>query len=66
MRIRHKASQELKDKAALKSDTVFQTLQSKTPQEAADYVDANVTDLASAKQMLKVFAKVIVVLAKKV
>lgn len=66
MRVKNKASQRKHDKHAVKVDTLLANLRSKTPQQAADWVEDNVTDLASAKQVLKAFAKVIVVLSKEV
>ena len=50
----------IKDKNSLKADTVLQNLKPKTPAELDDYIETNVTDLASAKDVLKIMAKVMV------
>lgn len=50
--------------AVAKADGVVQYLCSHTPAECEAYVQANVTDLASARQMLKKFAVALCVLAK--
>lgn len=51
-------------KAVAKADTVVQYLRDHTPAECEAYVQTNVTDLASAKAMMKKFAVVLCVLAK--
>lgn len=51
-------------KAEAKADNVVQYLRDHTPAACADYVHTNVTDLASARNMLKKFAMVLSVLAK--
>lgn len=59
--------QEVADAAAtasVKSDAVIQYLVNHTPAECADYVQAHVTDLASAKQFLKKVAMALSVLAR--
>jgi len=48
-----------------KSDNVIQYLVTHTPDECAQYVQDNVTDLASAKAFLKNVAKALSVLARK-
>jgi hypothetical protein len=61
------SAQEVADdaaKASAKADTVVQFLRNHTPAEVEAYVQANVTDLASARQMLKKFAVVLCVLAR--
>lgn len=50
--------------AEAKADTVVQYLRDHTPAECESYVQINVTDLASARQMLKKFAVALCVLAK--
>ena len=47
-----------KDTYERDSDALLQNLKSKTPQEAANWVEANVIDLASAKDVIKSMAKV--------
>lgn len=62
-----RAAQAAADTAArdeARADTVVQYLRDHTPAECAAYVQTNVTDLASARQMLKKFAIVLCVLAK--
>lgn len=50
--------------AEAKADAVVQYLRDHTPAECEDYVQANVTDLASARALMKKFAVVLCVLAK--
>lgn len=45
-------------------DNLLKQLKNLTPQQAADWVQNNVTDLATAKTVLKVMAKVIVYLLR--
>ena len=56
------AAQAAKEEA--KADNVVQYLRDHTPAECEAYVQANVTDLASARDLLKKFAVVLCVLAK--
>lgn len=49
---------------AAKADTVIQYLRDHTPAECEAYVQANVTDLASARALMKKFAVALCVLAK--
>lgn len=51
-------------KTSAKADNVVQYLRDHTPAEVEAYVQANVTDLASAKQLMKKFAVVLCVLTK--
>jgi len=51
-------------KAEAKADNVVQYLRDHTPAECSDYVQDNVTDLASAKAFLKKVAVVLCVLSK--
>lgn len=51
-------------KAEAKADNVVQYLRDHTPAECEAYVQTNVTDLASAKALLKKFAIVLCVLSK--
>lgn len=48
----------------VKADSVIQYLRDHTPAECEAYVQTNVTDLASARAMMKKFAVVLCVLAK--
>ncbi len=66
MRFNHRAAQDKKNRAAIKSDALFASLTSKTPAQVGDWIDANVTDLASAKQVLTILAKALLVLAKQI
>ncbi len=50
--------------AAARTEAVVQYLRDHTPAEVEAYVQTNVTDLASARQMLKKFGVVLCVLAK--
>jgi len=51
-------------KTIAKGDTVIQYLRDHTPEEVEAYVQTNVTDLASARTMMKKFAVALCVLAK--
>ena len=51
------AARKYKAKSAAALATVFRTL---TPEQAENYIDANVTTLASAKAVLRIFARIIV------
>jgi hypothetical protein len=51
-------------KEEAKADNVVQFLREHTPAECVDYVQTNVTDLASAKALMKKFAIVLCVLSK--
>lgn len=51
-------------KTAAKADNVVRYLRDHTPAEVEAYVQTNVTDLASARQMMKKFAVVLCVLSK--
>jgi len=46
-------------------DTWADTFLSKTPQEVDDWIATNVNDLASAKNVLRKLARVVVILAKR-
>ena len=50
--------------ADLKADSTIQFLRTHTPAECSDWVNANVTDLASAKQVLSKMAMVVAYLAR--
>ena len=50
--------------ADIKADALIATLKAMSPAQAANYVQTNVTDLASAKTILKAFAKILVLLAR--
>jgi hypothetical protein len=66
--INAKAAQEAGDetsKQSAKADSVIQYLVSHTPAEIAGYVQSNVTDLASAKNVLAKLAVAVSVLARK-
>ena len=66
MPINVQAPQIKKDETNLANDTVWQTIQGMTMDEAEQYVEDNVTDLPSAKAFLKKVAKAIVFLSRKV
>lgn len=50
---------------AIGQDTVLQFLRTHTPAEVEAYVEANVNNLAQAKAVLKVLAKVVAYLARR-
>ena len=51
-------------RTALRADGVVQYLRTHTPAEVAAYVDANVTDLASARSVISKMAMVVAYLAR--
>ena len=59
MKVNLQAPQKKKDRHERDNDNLLNNLKSKTPQEAAQWVENNVTDLVSAKKVLKAMAKVI-------
>lgn len=52
------------DRQSAKVDATVQLLASKTPAQIGAFIDANVTDLASAKAAIRAMAQVIGVLAR--
>lgn len=61
---RAQAAADAAAKAEAKADNIVQYLRDHTPAECAQYVQGNVTDLASAKAFLKKVAIVLCVLSK--
>lgn len=55
---------QLNIQASPEKKALRQALMRMTPAEAEAYIEANVTNLATAKAVLKILAKAIVVLAK--
>ena len=53
-----------KSRADARSDALLMQLKAMTPTQAAAWVETNVTNLAQAKVVLKVFAKMLVIVAK--
>jgi len=51
-------------RAELKADAAVQALRNRTPAECAAWIDANVTDLASARAVLKILARILALLAR--
>jgi pantothenate synthetase len=50
---------------AAKADAFVQNFINSTPTQVVDYIDANVTDLASAKNVLKKMSLMLLLLARK-
>lgn len=65
MRLNLQASSKEKDRRSAKADALVQTFQGMSPTEAAAWIDANVHNIATAKNVLKAFAKILVVLSQK-
>lgn len=59
------ADQFRKDAESAKADILLSALAAKSPAEVAAWIDANVTDLASAKRVLRALAKVVALLARR-
>ena len=60
------AAKEAAELAEIKSDALLAHIATLTPAQAATYIDNQVTTLATAKTVLKAFAKIIVILARKI
>jgi|GEM_PF-5949005 len=60
MPINVKASRAIKEARATKHDAVMRQLASARPAQIDAWIDKNVTDLASAKDVLKALAKAVV------
>ncbi|GIW55343.1 MAG: hypothetical protein KatS3mg082_1747 [Nitrospiraceae bacterium] len=54
-----------KDAESAKADILLSALATKSPAEVAAWIDANVTNLASAKQVLRALAKVVALLVRR-
>ena len=50
--------------ATLKADAAIQALRTRTPAQVDAWIDANVVDLASARAVLKILARVLALLAR--
>ena len=64
MRVDVIAPQEEKDKDEVRRDPTLKLLSSSRPQQIEQWVDRNVTDLDSAKTVLKTLAKAVALLSK--
>jgi len=64
MKINYTAPIEIKEKYQIKNDNLIKQLATKTPQQVADWIDTNVNNLADAKTVLKVLAKVVTYLVR--
>lgn len=53
------------DKAAIKLEAQVQSFINMTPAQVNNYIDTNVTDLASAKTVLKFYGRMLLLLARK-
>lgn len=53
------------ERQELKADTLIQNFISKTPAELNTYINDTVVDLASAKQIIKLMARILLVIAKR-
>ena len=60
------AAKEAADQADIKADALLAHIATMTTAQAAAYIDNQVTTLASAKNVLKAFAKIIVIMARKI
>lgn len=65
-----KSSKQIKDEdeatlSAIKGDTLVQSFIAMTPAQVNSYIDTQVTDLASAKTVLKFFGRMVLILARR-
>lgn len=65
MQLNVQAKPEEKDRQSANADAMVQSFQAMTPTQAAVWIDANVNNLTAAKTVLKAFAKMLVILARK-
>jgi len=56
----------IRDKGEAKKDAALQVLMAKSPQEGADWIEANVTSLPEAKAVLKLLAKAVIALSHRI
>jgi len=64
MRLNIQGSQHEKNRSEVRADVLLSQFKNMTPQQAANWVDTNVNNIATAKIALKMFAKMLVILAK--
>ena len=57
--------QEEQNRAAIKTDELVQAFINRTPAQINTYVNSQVTDLASAREMLKLFGRILLVVARR-
>jgi len=65
MRRNVRTTRDYKDREETKRDSVLSALRTKTPQQIDAYINSNVTNLASAKVVLKTLAKAVAYLSRK-
>lgn len=65
MQLNVQAPQEEKDRRSAREDAMVQSFQNMTPAQAGAWIDANVNNIATVKVVLKAFAKMLVILARK-
>jgi hypothetical protein len=61
-----KSSELSKDKDTFTKDALMQSLKSKTPAEIDTWIDINVTDINSTKQLLKSLTKIMSHIVKRI
>ena len=59
------SNQNAKDKHTVKKDAAIQAIVNSTPAQIETYIENNVTDLDSAKEVLTKLAKVVAILARR-
>jgi len=60
-----KADKDTKDRAETDADPLIQQFRGASPKQAAAWIDGNVTDLVSAKLVLKAMVKAIITLDRR-
>lgn len=66
MRIDLKADKDIKDRAEADNDPLLKQFRGASPKQAAAWIDSNVTDIATAKLVLKSMAKAIITLDRRI
>ena len=64
MPIQIRATQAQKDERTTRADALLQQMKSRTPAQIEAYIDANVNNLAQARDVLKLLAKAVVLLLR--
>lgn len=64
MKVSYKTTQRIKESLTVVNDPLYLQLTNMTLQQIDDWIDTNVTNLTEAKNVLKIFAKILIFLVK--
>jgi hypothetical protein len=65
LEVEAKQLQEEQDRIAIKTDGLVQAFIDRTPAQINTYINSQVTDLASAREMLKLFGRILLIVARR-